>query len=179
MHQVPPESLIKDILFEGIWTVADRLYTEPRWGHVRYDPRFARCTVWPGLTWPLLQHGTRKAAGGAPPASLHPWGLRDVLGCFGTHRTRLWVWAPARVYKPLTFCENRPMRLTCDQVETHPWPSCSPDLTPTDFFLPPEVPCVPKQPKKSRRPQGCSEAGGAPPATFRGPCYSRCHDMSC
>ena len=38
--QVSSESLIKDILFEGISTVADRC-TEPRRGHVRYDPNFA------------------------------------------------------------------------------------------------------------------------------------------
>ena len=40
----PPEILLKDYLFEGISTVADRR-TESRRGHVRYDHIFARCTV--------------------------------------------------------------------------------------------------------------------------------------
>ena len=44
MNQVSSESLVKDILFVWISTVADRR-TEPRRRRVRYDPNFARCTV--------------------------------------------------------------------------------------------------------------------------------------
>ena len=39
MNQVSPESLLEDILFEGILTVTDRL-TEPYRENVRDGPRF-------------------------------------------------------------------------------------------------------------------------------------------
>ena len=59
MNQVSPESLIKDILFEWISTVADRR-TGLRRRHVRYDPNFARCTVYRGLCCSMT-HGKWQA----------------------------------------------------------------------------------------------------------------------
>ena len=80
----------------------------PHWAvpnDVQYDPRYEPCSIWPPfrsmhcLARPLLQHGARKAAGGAPPALLHHWGLRDFLGCFGKHGEHSFRHgSPARVY---------------------------------------------------------------------------------
>ena len=124
----------------------------------------------------LLQHGTRKAAAGAPPASLHPGGLRDFLGCFGTPGNSGGKKKPGGVKSGEYAghgCVSTWSRLgRIGRSSQHCRGLCRFWLgTHAKSF----VPGVPKQPKKSRRRQGCSEAGGAPPVAFRVTCCNRGH----